>query len=134
MPDGRPQVLLPSIPPVYALWVQQIELANTIRTVGQNALCPPMDGEYYHENFMVWTGLQAIKKAGVSIFGHTQKLMRDFVLHCDGLVDLSEEANLRMCHPGSGRILEKWSLASKSIQERTVSCTSVIGHHGNLSE
>lgn len=48
-------------------------------------------------------------KAGVGISGDAQKLMRDFGLQCQGLVDLSEEANLRMCHAASG----KWSLASE---------------------
>ena len=50
----------------------------------------------------------------MGISGDAQKLMRDFGLQCDGLVDLSEEANLRVCHPGSGRTPEKWSLASES--------------------
>ena len=45
--------------------------------------------------------------------GDAQKLMRDFGLQCNGLVDLSEQANLRLCHPGSGRTPEKWSLASE---------------------
>ncbi|CAL5223984.1 g6596 [Coccomyxa viridis] len=52
-----------------------------------------------------------IRKAGVGIHGDAQKLMRDFGLHSEGLVDLSEEANLRLCHPTSGRLPEKWSLA-----------------------
>ena len=57
--------------------------------------------------------IQDIKKAGVGINGDAQKLMRDFGLQCEGLVDLSEEANLRLCHPSSGRLPEKWSLASE---------------------
>ena len=43
--------------------------------------------------------------------GDAQKLMRDFGVECEGMVDLSEEANLRLCGPGSGRLPEKWSLA-----------------------
>lgn len=57
--------------------------------------------------------IQDIRKAGVGILGDAQKLMRDFGLQCEGLVDLSEEANLRLCHPSSMRLPEKWSLARK---------------------
>ncbi|BDA48518.1 probable Werner syndrome ATP-dependent helicase homolog at N-terminal half [Coccomyxa sp. Obi] len=53
----------------------------------------------------------AVKKAGVGCCGDAQKLMRDFGVECEGMVDLSEEANLRLCGPGSGRLPEKWSLA-----------------------
>ena len=59
------------------------------------------------------SAMQGIRKAGVGISGDAQKLMRDFGLQCEGLVDLSEEANLRLCHPASGRAPEKWSLASE---------------------
>ncbi|CAK0738070.1 hypothetical protein CVIRNUC_000989 [Coccomyxa viridis] len=52
-----------------------------------------------------------VKKAGVGISGDAQKLMRDFGLQCAGLVDLSEEANLRMCSASSDTMPEKWSLA-----------------------
>ncbi len=51
----------------------------------------------------------------MGIHGDAQKLMRDFGLQCEGLVDLSEEANLRLCHPASGRLPEKWSLASELL-------------------
>ena len=57
--------------------------------------------------------MQDIRKAGVGVHGDAQKLMRDFGLQCEGLVDLSEEANLRLCDPASGRLPEKWSLASE---------------------
>ena len=60
--------------------------------------------------------IQDIKKAGVGINGDAQKLMRDFGLQCEGLVDLSEEANMRLCHTSSGRLPEKWSLASEHVQ------------------
>ncbi|CAL8463613.1 g3147 [Coccomyxa elongata] len=53
----------------------------------------------------------AVKKAGVGCCGDAQKLMRDFGVECEGLVDLSEEANLRLYGPGCGRLPEKWSLA-----------------------
>ena len=53
----------------------------------------------------------------MGISGDAQKLMRDFGLQCDGVVDLSEEANLRMCRPGSGRTPEKWGLASESSSD-----------------
>lgn len=43
--------------------------------------------------------------------GDAQKLLRDFGISCEGMVDLSEEANLRLCGPGSARQPEKWSLA-----------------------
>ena len=58
--------------------------------------------------------MQDIRKAGVGISGDAQKLMRDFGLQCAGLVDLSEEANLRMCSASSDTMPEKWSLASES--------------------
>jgi len=54
---------------------------------------------------------QELKKAGVGCMGDAQKLMRDFGIPCEGMVDLSEEANLRLCGPGSVRQPEKWSLA-----------------------
>ena len=57
---------------------------------------------------------QDVRKAGVGISGDAQKLMRDFGLQCAGLVDLSEEANLRMCSASFGTTPEKWSLASES--------------------
>ncbi len=44
--------------------------------------------------------------------GDAQKLMRDFGLALAGGMDLSEEANLRLCGPGSQRLPEKWSLSS----------------------
>jgi hypothetical protein len=43
--------------------------------------------------------------------GDAQKLMRDFGIACAGMVDLSEEANLCLCGPGSLRLPEKWSLS-----------------------
>ncbi|EIE27670.1 ribonuclease H-like protein [Coccomyxa subellipsoidea C-169] len=52
-----------------------------------------------------------LKKAGVGCCGDAQKLMRDFSVACEGMVDLSEEANLRLCGPSSARQPEKWSLA-----------------------
>ncbi|KAK9917730.1 hypothetical protein WJX75_007618 [Coccomyxa subellipsoidea] len=52
-----------------------------------------------------------VRKAGVGCSGDAQKLMRDFGVACKGMVDLSEEANLRLCGPGSSRLPEKWSLA-----------------------
>ena len=54
---------------------------------------------------------QAIAKAGVGCSGDAQKLMRDFGLAMAGGVDLSEEANLRLCGPGAQRMPEKWSLS-----------------------
>ena len=57
--------------------------------------------------------MQDVKKAGVGISGDAQKLMRDFGLQCAGLVDLSEETNLRLRSAPSGAVPEKWSLASK---------------------
>ena len=65
--------------------------------------------------------MQDVRKAGVGISGDAQKLMRDFGLQCAGLVDLSEEANLRMC-ASSDTMPEKWSLASESppTAERSV--------------
>jgi hypothetical protein len=59
--------------------------------------------------------LQDIKKAGVGCSGDAQKLMRDFGLACQGMFDLGEEANLRMCGPNLGRLPEHWSLSSKSL-------------------
>lgn len=56
-------------------------------------------------------GFQDIAKAGVGSSGDAQKLMRDFGVACAGMVDLSEEANLRLCGPGSVRLPEKWSLS-----------------------
>ena len=53
---------------------------------------------------------QAIAKAGVGCAGDAQKLMRDFGLAMAGCVDLSEQANLRMCGPGSQRVPQTWSL------------------------
>ena len=66
--------------------------------------------------------MQDIRKAGVGIHGDAQKLMRDFGLHSEGLVDLSEEANLRLCHPTSGRLPEKWSLASELLTPYLFRC------------
>ena len=66
--------------------------------------------------------MQDIGKAGVGIHGDAQKLMRDFGLQCEGLVDLSEEANLRLCHPASGRPPEKWSLASELLTPYMLCC------------
>lgn len=51
--------------------------------------------------------MQAPLKAGVGISGDAQKLFRDFGLEMGGLVDLSEEANLRLADPDTSR----WSLA-----------------------
>ncbi len=59
----------------------------------------------------LWLLNQELKKAGVGCCGDAQKLMRDFSVACEGMVDLSEEANLRLCGPGSARQPEKWSLA-----------------------
>ena len=50
----------------------------------------------------------------MGISGDAQKLMRDFGLQCAGLIDLSEEANLRMCSTSPDTMPEKWSLASES--------------------
>ena len=68
----------------------------------------------WHASSEVLLPVQDVKKAGVGISGDGQKLMRDFGLQCAGLVDLSEEANLRMCSNPSGAMPEKWSLASES--------------------
>ncbi|KAK9829092.1 hypothetical protein WJX72_003852 [[Myrmecia] bisecta] len=54
---------------------------------------------------------QALLKVGVGISGDAQKLMRDFGQDCNGLVDLSEDANARLCGVGSTRCPQKWSLA-----------------------
>ncbi len=68
----------------------------------------------WHALSEVLLPVQDVKKAGVGISGDAQKLMRDFGLQCAGLVDLSEEANLRMCSASSDTMPEKWSLASES--------------------
>ena len=60
--------------------------------------------------------------------GDAQKLMRDFGVACKGMVDLSEEANLRLCGPGSSRLPEKWSLARDRPYRPPLSHTSSAAH------
>ncbi|KAL0037504.1 hypothetical protein WJX77_000402 [Trebouxia sp. C0004] len=54
---------------------------------------------------------EKIKKIGVGISGDAHKLHRDFGVQCVSLVCLSEEANVRLCSSGNGRMPQKWSLA-----------------------
>jgi hypothetical protein len=56
--------------------------------------------------------LQEILKVGVGIVGDAQKLMRDFGLDARGLVDLSDEANVRL---DAILVNRRWSLAGEWV-------------------
>lgn len=59
---------------------------------------------------------QDICKAGVGISGDAHKLARDYGIQVDGLLCLSEQANLRLPGPdGKPCLPQRWSLAGEHM-------------------
>ena len=102
---GRQPRMLSSMTPASLAkrsWAAAIDRTVLAGTVTSNLIRWPA--------FQCRLAVQAVAKAGVGCAGDAQKLMRDFGLAMAGCVDLSEQANLRMCGPGSQRTPETWSL------------------------